>query len=178
MGMDDNNFGSLDSAGADAGSGLWKLYQLFRHSPLVRYHESLQLPVHFHLKGEALSSYITSGACDSEYPHLCPMEVLEVRKELEPHQTLLIANPPGLARTWITWESDDRQSLMKTIADLHLPNSWPQNAGHKVFYLFRERLRAEAVQEGPASLTVSLVNGKERHFRVIVSALLDLYRVR
>ncbi len=80
------------------------------------------------------------------------MEVLEVRSKLEPCETLLIAHPPGIEQTWIAWEGDDRQSMMKTIAALRLPNSWPQNLGYKVFYLFRERLRAEANQKGPASL--------------------------
>lgn len=185
MVMNDRNDGGQDGTaagtggacipGADTAGGLLKLYRMFSHSSFVRYHESLELPTCFHLEGEALTSYIAGGTCSPEYPHLCAMEVLEVRRERGPRETLLIANPPGLEQTWITWEGDDRQVMMKTLTDMRLPNSWPQNAGHKVFYMFRERLRSEAVQEGPASLTIALIKGKERHFRVIVSALLDLY---
>ena len=99
------------------------------------------------------------------------IEQIEVAKEGVYSERVTISTfEDGLTRVMYSGEVE---SMKQTVDDLRLPRRLTENVAEVVFCRFRDLLIDAS---GSIVLEVKVISGKERHFRVVLRKLVEIYR--
>ncbi|MEK6963005.1 MAG: hypothetical protein AABX70_01165 [Nanoarchaeota archaeon] len=131
---------------------LERLYRKLERSPCLSYKADVVV-----LRGET--------------PSINPIEEIV----LQGHQERLrLIQLQGGTAVGIDYEGD-RDRLLTTIKGLDIPNRWPENLGHRAFYLIRGRLK----NRGQGLTQVSqIVTGREDGLVLVLNQLIRCYETQ
>src|SRR3989338_1688826 len=144
---------------------LWASLYKYLFLPLIMNLESLyhRLDPSFHTQYKR-DRVILRG----EQPRIVPVEELVLQGNREKLRLVQIQGGDAINVGY----SGDRDRLLETIDHLGIPTRWPENLGHKTFYLLKGQLQGK--EPGPTHVS-QIITGKENGLVLVLNQVIRCY---